>query len=175
MARRDGTPTQGQGASVAELYRGRARLGLIRDLAMGEWSNAEIARQAGLPTSDIASFAAEHSMEIAEVRAALAGELAIETAGLWITKKQNRLAEIQSDFEDTQQLIAQMRHEKAVNLGVGSRRHYNLNRIRLALLKAAAEEIEGSRRSGPKTGDENADDNVVHYVIEAGDITGSLT
>lgn len=138
---------------------------------MGEWTNAELARQIGVPTTDVAAFAAEHADEISEVRAALAGQLAIETAGLWITKKQFRLAEIQADFEDTEETIAQLRHETAANLGVGSRRHYNLNRMRLALLRAAAEEISGPRRPGPRTGDEDADSNVVHYVIEADDFS----
>jgi hypothetical protein len=159
--------------SVADLYRGRARLALIRDLAMQEWSHAEIAADLGVPTSDVAAFAAEHGDEISEVRAALAGQLAIETAGLWITKKQYRLAELQADFEDTADEIAGLRSQKAANLGVGSRKHYNLNRIRLSILAAVANEIE-PRRPGPKLDEPDAD-NVVHYVIDAPGITENLT
>ena len=128
---------------------------------MGEWSNSEIAEACGLPSGDIAAFAAEHAAEISEVRAALAGQLAIETAGLWITKKQFRLAEIQADFDDTAEAIRAL-GEGELN-GIGSRRHYNLNRIRLALLRAVAEEL-GERRPGPKVGEDDVD--VVHYVIE---------
>lgn len=160
--------------SIADVYRGRAMLGLIRDLALGEWTHSELARQIGVPTADIAAFAQERAEEISDVRAALAADVATETAGLWITNKAKRIAEMQSDFEDTQKEIAGLRRPGLPpNLGVGSRKHYNLNRIRLALLGAVAQELE-PRRTGPK-GQDPDDDSTVRYVIEADGIAGSLS
>ena len=160
--------------TITDLYRGRAMLGLIRDLALGEWTYSELAKQIGVPTIDITAFAEERAEEIQDVRAALAADVATETAGLWITNKAKRIAEIQSDFEDTQDEIAALRRPGLpANLGVGSRKHYNLNRIRLALLSAVSQELE-PRRTGPKGHDPDSE-NTVRYVIEAEDIAGSLS
>jgi len=167
-------------AEVSE-YRGRARLALIRDLAMGEWSFQELAQACGTVQAAIAQFASEYADEIVEVRAALAGRLAIETSGLWVTKKQNRLAEYQADIEDLDRVLLAMKEEGITTRGddkilggLGSKRHHSLIRSKLALFKAVADEIEPRSRTLTRTQDED-DANTVHYVIEAGDHSANLT
>ncbi len=151
----------GQAVIPASL-RGRVRLALIRDLAMGEWSHAEIAKQTGATTKEIAAFAREHEAEIAEVSAALAGRLAVETAGLWISKKQNRVAELQKAYDDNDAVIDEMRASEQAANSLGSRKHFNLQRLQLSILGAAAAEYE-SRRGQSASSD---DGKVVRYIIE---------
>jgi hypothetical protein len=169
-------------ADVME-YRGRARLALIRDLAMGEWSSRELADACGTDIADITRFAETFADEVTEVRAALAGRLAIETSGLWVTKKQNRLAEYQADIEDLDLVLRAMRAQAEPGSedtgdiilgGLGSRRHHSLIKSKLALFKAVADEIEPRGRNITATRDEE-DSNVVRYVIEAGSHRDSLT
>lgn len=162
---------------VSTLYRGRLRLELIRELAMGEWSNASIAQRIGVDTSDIVAFAEHYANDIAEVRQALAGQLAIEAAGLWISKKQNRIAELQADFDELGDVIAEMRagtYKPTDNDGtnLGSRRHRALIKSRMDLLAAVADELS-PRGAGTGAGSA-ADPNIVHYVIDAGDIGEAL-
>lgn len=169
---------------LQELYRGRNRLSLIRDLAMGEWSHRELAAQIGATPEAITAFANDHGDEISEVRAALAGHLAIETAGLWVSKKQNRLAEYQADIEDCERIVDSMRIQgpassnpidEQVFGGLGSRRHYNLMRTKLAIMKAVADELSPRAGITIKPGDDDDNGNTIRYIIEADDITGSLT
>ena len=127
-------------ANTLELYRGRKRLALIRDIAMGEWSNRELAKQLGVQVFEVATFSALHSDEITEVRAALAGHLAIETAGLWISKRHNRVAELQAQVEDLVEDVAMARREDR-----GSKEHINLARTLLIALKNAGEEYLPTR------------------------------
>src|ERR1043165_4636324 len=97
---RPGQPAPPPAVPGPPLLRGRVRLALIRDLAMGEWSYAEIGRQIGATTHEIAEFAKAEADAINEVKAALAGKLAVESAGLWISKKQNRVAELEAMYAD---------------------------------------------------------------------------
>lgn len=161
---------------ISELYRGRVRLRLIRDLAMGEWDVASIADREGCDVSDIVEFQTSFAEDIQEVRLALAGQLAIESAGLWITRKQHRIAEMQSDFEDMGQVLDQMRagtYRPTDNDGsnLGSRRHRHLIKSRLDILAAVADELSPRNTT---TGDP-MDPNVVHYVIDAGPLKDALT
>ena len=157
---------------VSDRMRGRTRLALIRDLAMGEWSHRELADQLGLTAKEIAAFSEEEHEAITEVKSALAGQLAIETSGLWISKKQNRVAELEALFADNAQAIEYLRSLPITDgTGLGSRRHANLARSQLAILGAAATEYE-PRRGTPTAPD--SDRNVVHYIIEGLD-TESLT
>src|SRR5579859_806790 len=151
---------------VTQLFRGKHRLQLIRDLAMGEWTVASLAKEYCVDSRDIADFEQQFAKEISEVRAALSGQLAIETAGLWISKRQNRLAEIQADFEEIEGVIDTIRkgeYYATDNDGsnLGSRRHRFLVKAKIELLKAAAEEL--SPRNTGLTGATD-DPNVVHYV-----------
>ena len=154
------TGARGEGPGWA---RGRTRLALIRDLAMGEWDPKTLADHLGVKAADIRAFADAHATEIAEVSAALAGKLAIETAGHWITKRQNRIAEMQSDFEDYDAVLVHLR-EKGVadGSGLGSRRHATTTRARLALLGAVADELE-PRRGQPTLQDGTKP---TRYIIE---------
>lgn len=159
------------GTAVTELYRGRAYLALLRDLALGEWSYSELAQGLGVPTSEIADFAKENSAQIGEVKQALAGELAIETAGLWITHKHMRLAEIQGDYEDLDREIEAIRKQPATfgehGSGPGSRHHRELVKARDSLRRAVAEELGERQRTGPKPGDvPPAEPDRVHYAIQ---------
>jgi hypothetical protein len=150
---------------------------------MGEVTHGDIARSIGCRVADVAAFADEHVREISDIRTKLAHDIALESsaAGLWIASKRARLAEIQADIDDINEAIAGlMRGPDAVpGMDVGSKRHMNLLRLKLAGLKAAAEEIDPPRRgAGRPSGAEGDDDGreVVHYVIEGdGDIIKSLT
>jgi hypothetical protein len=155
-------------------YRGRIRLALIRDLAMGEWSPKELALQMGTSQADIVAFSNTYSDEISEVRAALAGRLAIETSGSWISKKQDRLAEMQGLYEDNELIIRAMRDPDArPGADLGSKRHFNLSRLQLAILRAAAEEVES--RAFILTQPRTEDEPTTTYVIEAGSHHDNLT
>jgi hypothetical protein len=184
----------------SQLYRGRTRMALLRDLAMGEWTHSSIANSVGVPTEIIDDFAETYEVEITEVRTALAGQLAIESAGLWISKKYNRLGELQSDFEDIDVVIDVMRKNTKVkieqnalssgsdsmvkgdtfdtDLLLGSRRHQNLLRSKIAILKAVADELAPRNNKDKEEKDETAQ---IRYVIEqdpgtpGDDIIGALT
>jgi predicted RecB family endonuclease len=145
---------------------------------MGEWSTREIAEQLGVEHTDILMFQEENVSDIAEVKAALTGQLAIETAGLWVAKKHNRIAEMQEDIEDINDILKTMREQglaRVTNSDLGTKRHYNLLRGKLALLRNVADELDARvLPPGSKPGDGD-DTNVVHYVIEADDITSAIT
>jgi len=142
-----------------EIYRGKDRLALIRDIAMNELSTRELAQKTGQTQAAIASFREEHTTEIAEVRAALAGQLAIETAGLWISKKQNRLAEYQAQAEDIRDFLEDLRRD-----GVRwSRAHRDMLKVYLDLMHSTADELGAypQRMAAPaRTGQ------TVHYIID---------
>lgn len=162
---------------ISTLYRGRLRLELIRQLAMGEWSNASIAKQIGVDAKDINDFAEHFEQDIAEVRQALAGQLAIEAAGLWISKKQNRIAELQADVDELNEVLATMREGNYIptdndGTNLGSRRHRAIIKSKMDLLAAVADELS-PRGAGTGAGSA-ADPNIVHYVIDAGDIGEAL-
>ena len=161
-------PGSGGPASVhlSELYRGWPRLGLIRDLAFGEFSHAQIAADIGCSAADVAEFAAQHEEDILEVRAALAGRLALETAGLWISKKQNRLAEYQSDVEDLNQFIAELRERNAC----GSAPHREALKTKVVMLKAVADDLTPRGALAVRAAKGEDESNVVRYVIEDPDI-----
>jgi hypothetical protein len=165
----------------SQIYRGKTRMALIRDLAMGEWNDETIARSIGVPTIEITTFRETYETDINEVRQALAGQLAIESAGLWISKKYNRVGELQSDFEDIDLVIDVMRRntreqihtlqsgsdsmvqgdEFDTNLLLGSRRHQNLLRAKISILKAVADEYAPNKQQK----DTETEDNSIRYVI----------
>lgn len=152
------------GVPLSAIHRGRARLALIRDLAMGEWSPQHLAKQMGLPTEDILEFKDRYEDEIQEVRSALAGQLAIETAGLWITKKQNRIAEYQQIADDIGDALAHLRRQSEEDDKVNwSRAHREMNRQRMDVFRAVADELGAypQRQSAPARSG-----TTVHYVIE---------
>jgi hypothetical protein len=162
---------------ITDVYRGHGRLTLIRDIALGEFTFVELARRYGLDSRTIETFSQDFASEIAEVRAALAGHLAVESAGLWVAKKQNRIAELQDDIEDCNTAIASMRvmpvGNEGYESGLGSRRHMNIARTKLNALVAVANELGPLEK---RAGENDSDKNMIHYVIEADDtIRSGLT
>lgn len=140
--------------------RGRIKLALIRDLAMGEWDETSLARRYDLATEEVRSFKLGHQDEINEVSQALSGHLAIETAGLWIAKKNERLAEYQQEIDDITEALEDLR-----NSGVPwSRAHRDMIRARLDLYRQAADELGAypQRQQAPQR-----QGTQVHYIIES--------
>jgi hypothetical protein len=117
--------------------RGRQKLALIRDLAMGEWEPTSLAPLYGLTAIQVRVFQERHQEEIQEVAHALEGTLDITTAGMWISRKQNRLAEYQQAIDD---IDAQLNEWREQGLG-WSRAHRDLYRARLDLYRQAADEL----------------------------------
>lgn len=152
---------------LQDLYSGHDQLELISTLAFGELTFAEIARNLGpdIHIADIQAFAESHPNEITEVRAALAGQLAIETAGLWISKKQNRLAEYQADVEDLNSVLEALREVGHL----GTKQHHETIKVKISALRAAADELAPKGYQLRREPDKD-DKNVVHYVIEDPDI-----
>jgi hypothetical protein len=148
------------------------RLCLMRDIAIGEKSDPAMCQTYGLSASDLPRFAAEYADEIADIAQAIQGAADQALAGLWVTRRQNRLAEIQSDIDDVNATIQEMREEGGrliLQFALG-KSYQSLLRTKLAMLKGAAEEVDG-----PRHRDEPEAANAVHYVIEADDFTGNLT
>lgn len=154
-------------AEPGVLPRGRKRLALIRDLAMGEWNEKSLAKQYGLPVEDISAFQEDYQEEIQELAAALAGTIPVDTAGLWTTRKQNRIAEFQQAIEDIDEVIISLRQN-----GVPwSRAHRDMFRARLDYYRQIADELGAypQRQAAPVR-----QGNTVHYIIET-DETDSMT
>lgn len=85
-----------------DLTRGWRKVFVMRELAKGERTQGDIAREFGVSSAAVTQFAQAHGPEIDEIRASLASEW----AGLWVADKNKRLAEYQSDIDKiTQDLI----------------------------------------------------------------------
>lgn len=153
-----GGDTQIQDRS-APAIRGRVKLALIRDLAMGEHAYATLAQRYGLTHDQVQDFSHTYADEIGEVSQALSGHLQLETAGLWVAKKNERLAEYQQEIEDITQAINDLR-----DAGIPwSRAHRDMIRTRLDIYRQAADELGAypQRQQAPQR--QGAQ---VHYVIE---------
>jgi hypothetical protein len=70
---------------------------VIRHLAAGDVTRAELARRVGITRGGMTSFAKRHQAEIEQVRAQLEAE--DPWAGLWVADQHNRLAAYQADYE----------------------------------------------------------------------------
>src|SRR5215472_1344319 len=130
-----------EAVTLEDLCRGRTRLALIRDMALNELSDRELAMQIGCDVHTIKAFRALYATEISEVVGALAGQLAMETAGLWIAKKQNRVAEIQSDVEMLNSALNWFEHDEEGNVNhlmIATREHDRLLRAKHTALSQVA-------------------------------------
>jgi hypothetical protein len=78
-----------------EGLRGRHKLALIRLLAVGELTQAELAEEFGVTQPSIAAFKKRNLAEIQHVKANLEDEF----AGLWIARKKDRVAELEDIAE----------------------------------------------------------------------------
>jgi hypothetical protein len=149
-------------SGISNLYRGHEKRQLILDLAMGEIAHREIAQRERVSLKDLQEFAREHERDILECQQMLIGKLAEEVAGLWISKKANRLAEYQEQIEEIRLTLAEL-YDKG---SYWSRNHRDMLRVYMDLFRLTAEELGAypQRASAPaQTG------NAVHYVIETDD------
>lgn len=109
---------------AANLERGWAKARLILELAQGEKTQVQLAREYGCDHSGISRFASRHADEIETRRT----DLANEWAGLWVTEKRSRMAEYQDDVE-------------AINNALTDEPDEKLLRAKLAIMRQVAEEL----------------------------------
>lgn len=153
--------------TLEDLCRGRTRLALIRDIAMGELSDRELALRITCDLSTIKAFRALFADEIVEVRSALAGQLAIDTAGLWIAKRSNRVMELQSDAEQLDKAMKWLAYGEGGNFSpmvVASREYDRLQRAKAALIAQAEGEYSLSEKRGIES-----ETPITRYVLEMDD------
>jgi transposase-like protein len=106
------------------------RLKLIRALAAGEHSQAELARRHGVSPAAMSQFVRRHAERIAEV----ASKLDDEFAGLWVAEKAARIAHLQAQVEQ----IADMLGADDLRVGVS---YAEVARTQQQALRAIADEL----------------------------------
>lgn len=89
-------------ASPGALTRGRSRIMLMRDLALGAEPQRDLAFKYGVTPMAVSAFADRFGAEITEIRA----DLESEWAGIWIADRRLRIVEIQQLVEDMNDQIA---------------------------------------------------------------------
>ena len=139
--------------------RGHIRLKLIRELAMDAVTQQELAKRFGVDQNTIRTFRDRNEDEIREVRESLLQEVVNETAGLWITKKANRLAEYEADVDRINESLARWVPGDDPRLDVVAK---GLILAKHGAIKNSAEELAQlpTRSSAPQV-----DENVFHYTI----------
>lgn len=157
-------PSEEHKSRLTTAYKGRRRLQLISDIAMAEFTDDELATMYSVKRTDIMRFRDEFVQEVTEVRSALAGKLSIETAGLWISKKQNRMAEYQAAVETVDELIEN-------DPLITTRRYAALMRLKVTYLRAAADEME--LRGKDRSRDDDSGKSV-SYKIDLGGLEEKL-
>jgi hypothetical protein len=95
LERRAETGATRRPATKGTLERGWVKHRLIRDLAIAEKSQRELAAIYGVSTNSITNFKKRYALEVEEVR----NNLADEYASLWIGQKMKRIAEYQEAAE----------------------------------------------------------------------------
>jgi len=143
------------------------------ELARGAKSDRDLCRQYGINTTHLKAFIELNADAIAEIGAHLAKGDPIGLAGLWVSAKNMRIAEMQGDIEDINRSINFFRDEDGVlSPQFGTDKEYaNLIRTKTGLLRSVADEIDGTRRAILSPEDERK---MVRFVID-GDIAGGLT
>src|ERR1044072_4138791 len=86
-----------------KLSRGRTKVFLLRELAVGAVSKTKLAERLGVTVMAVSIFEKNHAEEITAIRE----DLENEWAGLWIATKRDRLAELQQMYEDNEVLLAE--------------------------------------------------------------------
>src|SRR6266568_9220864 len=147
------------------LLRGYERLRLLRDLATAG-DLRPLARQYNLSQSELRVFEQEHQEEISELSSALTQGSNIETAGMWITKKNNRIAELEHEAEEIRNVLEDYRQDGIF----WSRAQRDMIRTYLEVLRQVADETGAypQRQSQPRQSGQT-----VHYVIDTED-SGNL-
>jgi hypothetical protein len=113
--RKDGGP-----ARRGHLERGWVKHRLLRDFALGEKNQGELAEMYGCSRTAINQFKSRHALEIEEIR----NNLADEYAGVWVAQKMNRILEYQAAAEKMANGTAPRNQE-----------------VLVSILKAVAEEL----------------------------------
>jgi hypothetical protein len=147
--------------SIADFSHGRKWLELCYDIAQGDWNFTELADATGLSLSDIRQFADDNAKEIQECRMALLNQLASEAAGLWISDKKKRIAELQGMYEQTEAVLYMFNGDGQAP--TWSKAHKDIIHTAMGLLRQVADEVGAypQRAQQPaRTG------STVHYVIE---------
>lgn len=119
-------------AKPGALERGYVRVKLIRELALGELTQAELARRYDVSAPAMTKFVQRHAERIAEV----ASKLDDQFAGIAFADKVNRVAELSADVESIAELLADP--ETAASAGVQYAEMVNSKR---ATLRAIADEL----------------------------------
>lgn len=84
--------------------RGHRRMALIRDIAANDESMAQLAAKYNRHPQAIYQFTARNRAEIDEARR----EMGSEFTGLWIARKESRIAEYQQKYEDLDTLLGDL-------------------------------------------------------------------
>lgn len=87
--------SDGTAARKGHLERGWVKHRLVRDFALGEKNQKELAQIYGVSQTSISQFKRRHALEIEEVR----NNLADQYAGVWVAKKIERIREYQNAAE----------------------------------------------------------------------------
>lgn len=117
--------------------RGRVLLHVLRDIASGELTQREIAGKYGVSQPSIHRISQTHADDIQRIRDSEMDAL----AGLWIARREERVAEIQQTVDDIDQALADILPEDRAPLV----------RVRLAALRQAAEDLGQLRDATPGT------------------------
>jgi hypothetical protein len=144
------------------------------DIAAGIKTQAWIRKQYGLTVSQMNTFTEHEADNIAAIGEAVNDRQAIALRGLWSADKKMRIAEMQRDVDDINEIIDARRDDDGqVNALFGAKPEYtNLLRVKTGLLRSIADEIDGTRRALIAPDEERQ---VVRYVIESKEITSGLT
>lgn len=127
-------------AAPGTLARGRNRIFLLRDLALGAESQKDLAFKYGVTPMAISAFAAAHGEEITDIR----GDLESEWAGIWVADRKLRLAEIQQLIEDMSDQVA----EEVAGAGLSKDIGVPLVKTLLAAYDQVARELGQIQRPG---------------------------
>jgi hypothetical protein len=95
-------------STLTKDIRGRERLALVHALAANDQSADQLAEQFGRTEPTVHQFAMRNRAEIAEARRQMAGEF----SGLWIARKEARLAEYQQKYDDIDVTLSE--HDETV-------------------------------------------------------------
>lgn len=119
-------------AKPGTLERGHVRVQLIRALALGEHSQAELARRNGVSDQALSRFVQRHAERIADVREHLDDEF----AGIEMASKVNRVALLNQQILDVVDLLADP--ETAAKAGV---QYAEMARVVQSGARAIADEL----------------------------------
>jgi hypothetical protein len=86
-------------ANNGKLERGQVYIGLIQDIALGDYSQVDLAHKYDVTQASISQFKTRHAGEIERLRSGAIDALTL----LWVTDKARRIAAYQALAEDAQE------------------------------------------------------------------------